>query len=312
MQQIMDNKKQITVIGATGNLGAPVAKHLLNSGFQIKAIVRNPGKANQIFAKHENIEIQQADLHDVDSLKKVLTNTEYLYLNLSTNTINIETPFAEEREGIENILKAIDKESIKQIIAISGLGALDNVNTVQKFKFIPNIIRKQGHKLIKDSGIPYTILHCSWFIDSFIFFQRNKVYSVIGNANSTIYFTNCYDYAQNLINAIGNEKAFFKEFPVQGKTGYSHLAAAEDFLAIFSEDSKAKILPHFIIRVLALFSKELKFVKHMSDYAHASIESFIAEDFGTYSILSEPVFEVKEYAKWLKSNNFYKYLNLNK
>jgi len=53
----------------------------------------------------------------------------------------------------------------------------------------------------------------------------------------------------------------------------------------------------------------MKFVKHMSDYFHSTIETHIAEDFDTYSLLGEPVFDLKDYAKWLKSKNFYNYLS---
>ncbi len=304
----MDIKKQITVIGATGNIGIPVVKNLIKAGFYVKAISRNTDKAKKLFGFSEKIEIVKADLREVQSLQKALKNTEYLYLNLSTLTTNINIPFAEEREGIDNILKAVDKNTIKQIIQISGLGALDNQDSQNSFKFIPNIIRKQGHKLIKESGIPYTILHCSWFLDSFVFYRRNNVYSVIGNHTNPIYFTNCYDFTQHLIHAIGNEKAYFKEFPIQGKNGYIHSNAAKDFLAVFNEKSKVKTLPLSIIRLFAIFIKELKFVKHMSDYFNSTSESYIVDEYATYSILGEPRFELMGYAKWLKENQFYNYL----
>lgn len=304
----MVNKKQITVIGATGNIGVPVVKNLINAGFYVKAISRNTDKAKKLFGFSESIEIVKADLQDVQSLQNALKNTEYLYLNLSTLTTDINIPFAEEREGIANILKAVDKNNIKQIIQISGLGALDNQDSKNSFKFIPNIIRKQGQKLIKESGIPYTILHCSWFLDSFVFYCRNNVYSVIGNDTNPIYFTNSYDFTQHIIKAISNEKAFFKEFPVQGKTGYIHSNAAKDFLAVFSEKSKVRPLPMSIISFFAIFIKELKFVKHMSDYFNSTSEAHLADEYATYSILGEPQFELKVYAKWLKENQFYNYL----
>lgn len=309
MQQNMDNKKQITVIGATGKIGIPVVKNLINAGFQVKAISRNKEKAKKLFGFSESVEIVKADLQDIQSLQIALKNTEYLYLNLSTLTTDINIPFAEEREGIENILKAVDKNTIKQIIQISGLGALDNQDSQNSFKFIPNIIRKQGQKLIKESGIPYTILHCSWFLDSFVFNRRRNVYSVIGNDTNPIYFTNCYDFTQHIINAIGNEKAIFKEFPVQGKKGYMHSSAAKDFFAVFSEKSKVKTLPMPIIKILALFIKELKFVKHMSDYFNSTYEANLVDEYATYSILGEPQFELKDYAEWLNENNFYGFLN---
>jgi hypothetical protein len=301
----MNNKKQLTVIGATGNLGAPVVKILLEKGFFIKAIVRNPEKARILFGNHENIQIVKADLNHPKELKEALKDTEYLYLNLSTHTTELQVPFAAEREGIANILKSIDREKIKQIISISGLGALDNVPKKNGFRFIPNIIRKQGHKMIKESGIPYTILHCSWFFDSFVLYQRNGAYPVIGNNNSHIFFTNCIDFTNHLVNAIGNRAALYKEFPVQGKTGYKHSDAAKLFFSAFAPSVKVNVLPMFILNILSRFKKEMRFVKHMADYSFQSYETYLAEEFQTIRILGDSETSPEEYAAYLKKMNLY-------
>ncbi len=304
----MSNKKQISIIGATGNLAVPVVKNLLHFGFQVKAIIRNTEKAKKLFGDLSNLQIVKADLKNVSQLKTALKETEYLYLNLSTQTTDLKIPFAAEREGVANIIEAIDKDSIKQIISISGLGAFDNLQGSGKFKFVPNIIRKQGHKIIKESGIPYTILHCSWFIDSFVLFKRKNVYSVIGDTKNPIYFTNCYDYSLNIANAVDNRDAFNKEFPIQGKHGIKHPEAAKTFLSIFSENSKVKPFPVFIISILALFNKEMKFLKHMSNYFANLTETFLADDCETYKVLGEPKLSLTEYAEKMKKEDFYKYL----
>ncbi len=303
----MSSKKQISIIGATGKIGIQVVRNLVDFGFEVKAIVRNTEKAEKLLGQLSDVEIVAADLKDISELRQALKNTEYLYLNLSTETTDLNIPFATEREGIANILEAIDRDSIKQIISISGLGAFDKQQDSKKFKFIPNIIRKQGQKMIKESGIPYTILHCSWFADSFVFYQRNNTYAVIGDTKNPIYFTNCYDFSLNIANATGNPDAFYKEFPIQGKEGIKHTEAAKSFLSIFSENTKVKPLPALIINILALFKKELKFVKHMSDYFSKSVETFIAGDCGTYKILGQPKLTLKKYARKLKSEKFYDY-----
>lgn len=308
----MNTKMEISIIGGTGNLGVPTVKFLLKSGFKIKLIVRNISKAKELFGVETRVQIIEADLMDVSQLKDALADTEYLYLSLSTQTTDVNIPFSTEREGVANILEAINKAKIRQIIAISGLGAFDNVQKPGSFEFAPNIIRKQGHRLLKNSGIPYTILHCSWFADSFAIFRRKNTYSVIGDTKSPIYFTNCRDYANHLIHAIANEEAFYKEFPIQGREGLAHPEAARKFLYIFSKNTKITELPGGIIRILALFSKEMKFVKHMNDYFSASTEEFIAEEYNTYKVLGEPKFNIATYAQLLKKEGIYGYLEKSK
>lgn len=304
----MMDKKQISIIGATGNLGIPVVKNLLSFGYKLKLIVRNAEKAHKLFGNNTSVRICKADLSDKKALQEALKDTEYLYLNLSTLTTNINETFCPEREGVANILEALDKHKIKQIVVISGLGAFDNVVKPNGFEFIPNIIRKQGHKLIKESGIPYTILHCSWFADSFVIYQRKNVYSVIGSTKNPIYFTNCYNYSLHLSNAIGNPNAFYREFPIQGNRGYLHQVAAKEFLSIYSASSKVAILPRWLISILSIFNKEMIFVKHMSDYSFASKEEFLAEECDTFKILGEPKVSLSEYAKMIKDKKTFEYL----
>lgn len=296
----MSTNKKITVIGGTGNLGVPVVNNLLNLGLSIKLIARNTGKAEQIFGHRTNLEIVEGDLCDIQSLKNTLQGTTYLYLNLSTQATKVDIPFATEREGMRNILASVDQSTIKQIIMISGLGALDNHSKPGSFEFIPNTIRKQGHRILKDSGIPYTILHCSWFIDSFLFYRRKDTYTVIGNNTDPIYFTNCHDYAMNIVHALDNEAALFQEFPVQGKEGIIHSEAARRFYDEYAPSSKVKVLPPWLLNTLASISKEMKFVKHMADYSRHSPESFLAQEFGTYRILGNPEMDTEGYASKLR------------
>jgi hypothetical protein len=287
-----------------------VVKNLVGIGYKVHAIVRNRGKANALFGNMPEVQLSEADLRNVTALKTVLKNTEYLYLNLSTQTTDLNIPFAAEREGVANIIAALDKNCIKQIISISGLGAFDNQQDSGKFKFIPNIIRKQGHKLIKESGIPYTILHCTWFADSFVFYRRNNIYSVIGDTENPIFFTNCYDYSRHLDNAVGNSDAFFKEYPVQGEEGLKHPEAETSFLAVFSENNKVKPMPGWIFGLLGLFKKEMKFLKHMSDYFNQANETFLAEECGTYKTLGLPSLSLTKYAEKLRREGFYDYLSI--
>lgn len=297
----MTSEKYITIVGATGNLGVPVVKNLVSLGYRINAIVRNRDKAKTLFGTMPQVQISEADLKDVLALKAVLKDTEYLYLNLSTLTTDLKTPFAPEREGVANILSALNKDCIKQIICISGLGAFDNQQNSKKFKFIPNIIRKQGHKLIKESGIPYTILHCSWFVDSFVLYRRKNSYMVIGDTQNPVYFTNCFDFSHVLANAIGNSEAFFKEFPVQGTEGLKHPEAAKLFFSEFCKNTRVRIAPAWFFGLLSILNKEMKYVKHMSDYFRKSKEEFLAEECETYKVLGKPEFGIAEYAEKMKN-----------
>jgi len=304
----MGKNKKISIIGATGNLGIPVTKNLIALGYEVTLIVRNIEKAKQFFEKNSPVKFVTANLQDVNSLKTALIDSEYLYLNLSSMVSDVNVSFAAEREGVANILEAVNKSKIKQILILSGLGAYQKDFSEYSNKFVPNIIRSQGHELLKKSGIPYTILHCSWFVDSFLLFLRNGSYPIIGNTKNPFYFTNSFDYTNQLSNAIGNQNTFNKEYPIQGKQGVNHADAAKEFFAIFDNTIKAKPLPTGLLRILSVLKKEMKPVKDMAIYFEKSKEQFLAEKAGTYKDLGEHKLSVAEYAEMLKNNHFYDYL----
>jgi uncharacterized protein YbjT (DUF2867 family) len=299
----MKAEKEITIIGATGKIGMLATSHLIQDGFRVKAVVRDPEKAERYFGQEDQVELVHGDLTDTGSLEKALLDTEYLYLNLSTMTIDIKVPFANEREGVANILKAVNRDRIKQILVISGLGAFQKNVVPEKDMFVPNLIRMQGHDLLRKSGIPYTILHCTWFIDSFTAYLRKGTYSIIGSNDFPIYFISASDYSRQLIRAIGNPEAFNKDYPIQGKVGLTHKEAAEAFFRIYSPDIKVQKMPGGIIGLMAFFNNQLKVVKAMDRYFKRYREEFLAEKHGTYKDLGEPQLTLEEYATQLKAES---------
>lgn len=69
-------KKIILVLGATGNQGGAVVRHLLKTDFAIRAITRNP---NQLAAKQlaqQGVEVVKADLADEASLLRALQGVD--------------------------------------------------------------------------------------------------------------------------------------------------------------------------------------------------------------------------------------------
>jgi uncharacterized protein YbjT (DUF2867 family) len=299
----MKTEKEITIIGATGKIGMLVTFQLLRAGFKVKAVVRDLEKAESYFGSEDQVELVHGDLTDTGSMEKALRDTQYLYLNLSTMTTDIKVPFANEREGVANILKAVNRDSIRQILAISGLGAFQKNVVPEKDMFIPNLIRMQGHDYLRQSGIPYTILHCTWFIDSFTAYLRKGTYSIIGSNDFPIYFISASDYSRQLMRAIGNPDAFNKDYPIQGKEGLIHKEAAAKFFRIYSPDIKVQKMPGGIIGFLALFNDQLKVVKAMDRYFKRYKEEFLAEKHGTYKDLGEPQLTLEEYAGQLKAES---------
>ncbi len=67
-----DNDKIILVVGATGQQGGAVARHLLQSGWKIRALVRDPKKDTAQALAEQGAELVEGDLYDTVSLDNAL------------------------------------------------------------------------------------------------------------------------------------------------------------------------------------------------------------------------------------------------
>jgi putative NADH-flavin reductase len=66
------NIMQITILGASGQVGKSVVNEALKSGYQVKVLVRNPDKLGEL---KEKVEIIKGDLTDALSVEKAFTGS---------------------------------------------------------------------------------------------------------------------------------------------------------------------------------------------------------------------------------------------
>src|SRR5687768_13236617 len=144
----MNELKTIFVTGATGNQGGAVTRHLLNKGFKVKALVRNPSKSK--LAKHDNLEIIPGDLNEPNSYSKAFSNLDGVFAN-PTYTAGIEK---EEKQGFA-LINSAKQYGVKHFVYSSVVGCdLQTGIPHWESKF-----RIENH--LKSSGLNYTILRPS-------------------------------------------------------------------------------------------------------------------------------------------------------
>ena len=137
--------KKIFVTGATGNQGGAVVRNLLNKGFYVKALVRNPVAAK--FSPHEGMEIIKGDLDDPASYRSHLKDVDGVFCNLVFK-YGIEK---EIKQGVE-LVNVSEENKIGHFVYSSVIGCDLNTGIPHwESKFII-----EDH--LKTSGISYTIL----------------------------------------------------------------------------------------------------------------------------------------------------------
>ena len=287
--------KKIAVIGATGRLGAPVAAELAKS-FQVRAIVRSPDKAKSMLPS--NVEVVQGNLRDVPSLRAALDGMDAIYINLATDTTDMNLPFYEEREGVRNLMDAIQGLDIQYIAKIGALGAYPPALGNIKKNMVPNLIRMEGHKIIATSGIPHTFFAPTHFMELLPNMIDKHALQWIGNTKVKIYWISVADYARQVVKAFQNPESMPEHCPVQGPEAISVRNAMERFIKNYDPTLKIRIAPLWVIRIIGLFNPKMKFVAHLFEYFGNHEDPFYAEK--TWKYLGKPATTLEMFAKGIR------------
>lgn len=293
----MRSINKIAVIGATGRLGAPVATELAKS-FQVRAIVRSPDKARSMLLP--NVEIVQGNLRDVPSLRAALVGIDAIYINLATETADMNLPFYEEREGVKNLMAAIQGLDIQYIAKIGALGAYPPAAERIKNNIVPNLIRMEGHKIIAASGIPHTFFAPTHFMELLPNMIDKHALQWIGDTSVKVYWIAAADYARQVVKAFRNPEKMPEHCPIQGPEAMSVRRAMEQFVQNYDPTLKMRIAPLWVIRIMGIFNRRMKFVGHLFAYFGNHEDPFYAEK--TWKDLGKPTTTLEMFAKGLRQH----------
>lgn len=107
------------VTGATGYIGGRLVPRLLDSGFAVRALARNPDKLSAV-PWRDAVEVARGDLDDGDSLVAAFDDVDVVYyLVHSMGTSKDFT--ADERRAAQNVVTAARKAGVQRIVYLSGL-----------------------------------------------------------------------------------------------------------------------------------------------------------------------------------------------
>jgi uncharacterized protein YbjT (DUF2867 family) len=154
---IKKSETTILVTGATGNQGSAVADKLIEEGWKVRALTRNPEKP---YAKHlaeKGIEVVKGDLNDRKSLDKALDGVCGVF---AVHTWSEEGVDGEVRQG-RNLADAAKDAGIRHYVYSSVIAA-DRKTGVPHFES-----KGKVEEHIKSLGLRSTILRPGFFMYNF-------------------------------------------------------------------------------------------------------------------------------------------------
>ena len=160
---------RILVIGGTSGVGLETVKLALNRGHQVTAMSRHPERLTLV---HDRLAIVKGDVLDAASVEAAMTGHDVIVFTIGIGPTR--KPVTVFSQGASNILEAMRKLGVPQLIAVTGIGAGDSRGhgTFMYDNFVQPFLLKtmyedkdRSEALIRDSDVNWTIVRPGFLND---------------------------------------------------------------------------------------------------------------------------------------------------
>jgi uncharacterized protein YbjT (DUF2867 family) len=145
----------VAVVGATGRQGSAVVRHLIEDGWSVRALTRDPSSAAARALHDRGAELHRVDTEDIDSLRPAFRGAYGVFNVQNPMTSSLE---AEVRQG-RNVAQAAAEAEIGHVVygaagvgdAATGVGSWDS--------------KLEVARSFRDLGLPLTVLRPMAFME---------------------------------------------------------------------------------------------------------------------------------------------------
>jgi putative NADH-flavin reductase len=151
----------ITIFGSTGMVGKNLVKQSLQKGHTVKAYGRNVFTAG--FAENKELNLIQGALFDGGEVLNALKGSDAAFSAIGGGFDGTDKS---RSLGMKNIVAQMEKSDTKRIIAIGGMGILDNdedeilmnLPDFQKEYFAVSQEHYKAYEFLKNSSLAWTMV----------------------------------------------------------------------------------------------------------------------------------------------------------
>ena len=154
--------KPILVAGATGYVGGRLAPLLLKNGYRVRAMARSLDKLGcRSWAGHPRAEQVQADMMDVDSLKRAATGCSAVFYLVHSMNAQGRRFVDADRVSAQNMVAAAEHAGVERIIYLGGLGEINSDALSPHLRS-----RHEVGEILRSGAIPCTVLRAAMILGS--------------------------------------------------------------------------------------------------------------------------------------------------
>ncbi len=259
----------ILITGGTGSIGTRLALRLSRSGDRIfvldKAKRQNDGNQG-IFYIESDLFSEQKDISGIDVVYHLAANLDESDPNMYEQNISMT----------KNISEMCKNSGVKQIIFMSSSGVLGETTepSTEDMEYNPDTSyeksKMESENIIKDCGVPYTIIRASVIIApnkiwQFIIGAAKKGFPIIGSGENKFHLSYIDDVVELLLLVKNNQKAKNEIFHTATKDIPSYRDVYKMICQELGCEMTTKSKNPFLIKFALNFKKHPVLNKHTVD-----------------------------------------------
>lgn len=282
--------KKIAIIGATGMLGLPVVAALLELGFEVTALVRDPERARNILSPM--VHVVAADVRDRESLRMGLAGQDAVHCNLSVTPSEKPEDFHTEAQGLDNILHAARAAGVARVGYVSAL--IHDAGSEDGW-WVQSLWREAIAR-VKSGGVPYTIFYPTNVMETLT--QKHVAGPLLvtaGRARHPNYWIAGADMARQVARSFELPGRDSREYIVQGPEAMTYDEAARRFARASRARHVVLKVPLAAFRALGLVSRSMDFNYRLTRAILGYPETFRADR--TWADLGRPTITIEDFAR---------------
>lgn len=146
------------VVGATGSIGRLVLEEALRQGHSVRALVRDSKRAHDLPPQAGRV---VGDLSKPETLAAAVEGIDAIVFTHGGDDGGKAAAEQVDYGGVRNVLRALGGRPVR-IALMTAIGVTDRAGAFNRATQIHDW-KRRGERLVRASGLPYTIVRPGWF-----------------------------------------------------------------------------------------------------------------------------------------------------
>jgi len=227
---------RILILGATGILGQPVTRSLIDKGHRVRVLTRSVKKTCRIFGN--TVEIIEGSAVDRDSVRTALAGCGAVHINLTQEA---------ELTATQHVVDQAAGNSLERITYVSATTACEENRWFEMVE-----VKMRTEEILRRSGIAHTVFCPTWVMEVLHnFIHGDRAAMIIGRKPPALHFFAAADFGRMVSTAYEDDWTLGKRLFIHGPEGITLPDALERIIKTCQPELKLMRLKLWQARLIA-------------------------------------------------------------